>query len=155
MKKIKELIIKYKEIIIYLIFGGLTTLLSLVVFWLLTDVLPIAESTLPANIISNAAGIIFAYCTNRKWVFESKEKGFVPIMKELGKFVGGRVFTVLFDLAFVYVAVDVLNGNDMIFKLISTVVVVILNYVISKFIVFAKKNKAKKEQISEKEENNG
>lgn len=145
MKKIKELIIKYKEVIVYLIFGGLTTLLSLIVFWLLTDIIPIAESTLPANIISNAAGIVFAYCTNRKWVFESKVKGFVPVVKELAKFVGGRLFTVLFDLAFVYVAVDVLNGNDMIFKLISTVVVVILNYVISKFIVFAKSRKAKKE----------
>ncbi len=146
MKKIKELIIKYKEVIVYLIFGGLTTLLSLIVFWLLTDIIPIAESTLPANIISNAAGIVFAYCTNRKWVFESKVKGFVPVIKELSKFVGGRLFTVLFDLAFVYVAVDVLNGNDMIFKLISTVVVVILNYVISKFIVFAKSRKAKKEE---------
>lgn len=146
MKKIKELIIKYKEVIVYLIFGGLTTLLSLIVFWLLTDIIPIAESTLPANIISNAAGIVFAYCTNRKWVFESKIKGFLPVIKELSKFVGGRLFTVLFDLAFVYVAVDVLNGNDMIFKLISTVVVVILNYVISKFIVFAKSRKAKKEE---------
>ena len=101
MKKIKELILKYKEIIVYLVFGGLTTLLSLAVFWLLTEVLPIAETTLPANIISNVAGIIFAYCTNRKWVFESKVKGFAPIMKEFGKFVGGRIFTVLFDLAFV------------------------------------------------------
>lgn len=144
MKKIKELILKYKEIIVYLVFGGLTTLLSLVVFWLLTEVLPIAETTLPANIISNAAGIIFAYCTNRKWVFESKVKGFAPIAKEFGKFVGGRIFTVLFDLAFVYVAVDVLKGNDFIFKLVSTVVVVILNYIISKFIVFTKKKKEQK-----------
>lgn len=144
MKKIKELFLKYKEIIVYLVFGGLTTLLSLVVFWLLTEVLPIAETTLPANVISNAAGIIFAYCTNRKWVFESKVKGFAPIMKEFGKFVGGRIFTVLFDLAFVYVTVDVLKGNDFIFKLVSTVVVVILNYVISKFIVFAKKKKEQK-----------
>lgn len=144
MKKIKELILKYKEIIVYLVFGGLTTLLSLAVFWLLTEVLPIAETTLPANIISNVAGIIFAYCTNRKWVFESKVKGFAPIMKEFGKFVGGRIFTVLFDLAFVYVTVDVLKGNDFIFKLVSTVVVVILNYVISKFIVFTKKKKEQK-----------
>lgn len=155
MEKIKELIKKYKEVIVYLIFGGLTTLLSLVVFWFLTEIVVISQSTLPANIISNAAGIIFAYCTNRKWVFESKVKGFVPVLKEIGKFVTGRLFTVLFDLVFVYVAVDVLNGNDMLFKLISTVVVVILNYLISKFLVFARKKRSKSVENKENEEQNG
>lgn len=152
MKKLKELFFKYKEIITYLIFGGLTTLLSYGVFILFTEVIKIAETTLWANIISNAAGIIFAYCTNRKWVFESKERGFVPVLKEFGKFVGARLFTVLFDLAFVYVAVDKLGGNNYLWKFVSIVIVVILNYVISKFMVFTKKRKDKEKDKEENKE---
>lgn len=149
MEKIKKLFYKYKEIITYLFFGGLTTIISYGVYVLFTVVIPLGDTTLWANIISNAAGIIFAYCTNRKWVFESKVIGFMPVLKELGKFVLARVFTVLFDLAFVYIAVDKLSGNNYIWKLVSIVIVVILNYILSKFLIFRKKKKEEKNKEEE------
>ncbi len=139
MDKIKELIIKYKEILLYLIFGGLTTLLSTAIFYVFTEVLPLGQTTLVANILANGCGIAFAYVTNRNFVFENKATGGKNVLKEMGKFVSGRLFTVALDLAIVYLAVDVLNGNSLLWKLISTVLVVILNYIISKLIVFVTK----------------
>lgn len=147
--KIKKLLVKYREIIMYVIFGVLTTVVSYVVFLLFTEVIVISNNTLPANILSNAAGIIFAYITNRKFVFESKAKGFVSVAKEAAKFVSGRLFTFVLDLAFVYVAVDILKGSGAIWKLVSNVVVIILNYLISKFLVFTKKIKDKNSSKNE------
>ena len=147
--KIKKLLVKYREIIMYVIFGVLTTVVSYVVFLLFTEVIAISDNTLPANILSNAAGIIFAYITNRKFVFESKAKGFVPVAKEAAKFVSGRLFTFVLDLVFVYVAVDILKGSGAIWKLVSNVVVIILNYLISKFLVFTKKIKDKNSSKNE------
>ncbi len=138
--KIKELFVKYKEIITYIIFGGLTTVVSFCVFLVLEYAFELGKTTLIANIIANIAGVLFAYFTNRKWVFESKAKG-KEAMSEFTKFIGGRAFTVALDLAFVWLAVDILLGTAWVWKLVSNVVVIVLNYIISKLLVFVKKNK--------------
>ncbi len=144
MKKIKELYIKYKEIINYLIFGVLTTVVSLAVYYGLTLTVLNPDKAIElqiANIISWIAAVTFAYFTNRKWVFENKEKANI---KEASKFYLSRVGTLLIDMALMFIFVTKLGVNDKIMKLVVQVVVTILNYIFSKFIVFReKKNETK------------
>ena len=139
MDKIKELYKKYKEIINYLIFGVLTTLVSLVVYYasVLTFLNPENSIQLQiANVLSWIAGVTFAYFTNRKYVFESKEKN---KLKEASKFFLSRVTTLLMDMLIMWLGVTILHGNDKIIKLISQVVVIVGNYIFSKLFVFKKK----------------
>lgn len=140
MEKIKELYIKYKEIINYLIVGGLTTVISLIVYYVAvyTVLDPTNAFQLQvANILSWVAGVTFAYFTNRKFVFESKEPN---KLKEATKFVGSRISTLLLDMFVMWLGVIILAFNDKIMKIISQVLVIVGNYIISKFFVF-KKNK--------------
>ncbi len=130
---------KYKEIVNYLIVGGLTTVLALAVYYgcVFTFLNPKNSVELQiANILSWTSGVIFAYFTNRKFVFESKEKN---KLKEAGKFVGSRVITLLMDMAIMAIGVSLLKFNDKIMKLFSQVVITISNYVFSKLFVFTKK----------------
>lgn len=138
MQKIKDLFNKYKEVIMYLIFGVLTTVVSLVSYYLLTITILNPESGIElqiANILSWIISVAFAYITNRKYVFESKSKEFV---KEISSFVGGRVATLLMDMAIMFIFVTLLHLNDKVFKLVSQVVVIVANYIISKIFVFKK-----------------
>ena len=136
----KELFNKYKEIIMYLIFGVLTTIISLIVYYALTYTILNPNNSIYlqiANILSWIAGVLFAYVTNRKYVFESKNKN---KLKEFTSFVGSRVTTLILDMLIMGVGVSLLHGNDKILKLISQVLVIVGNYVLSKLIVFKKKN---------------
>lgn len=133
---------KYKEIVNYLIVGGLTTVLALGVYYgcVLTFLDPKNEIQLQiANILSWIAGVVFAYYTNRIFVFESKEQNKV---KEAGKFVGSRLITLFMDMAIMAIGVSLLKFNDKIMKLFSQVVITISNYVFSKLFVFKKNNKS-------------
>ena len=141
MQRIKELAIKYKEIISYLIFGVLTTIVSLGAYYgsVYTFLNPNDGFQLQiANIISWITGVLFAYITNRKFVFESKEKNKI---KEASKFVTSRVATLLMDMIIMFIGVTTLKFNDKIIKLVSQVLVVIANYLLSKIIVFKKEDK--------------
>ncbi len=136
MQKIVDLFNKYKEVIMYLIFGVLTTVVSLVTYYALTLTILNPNSALQlqlANIISWIVSVAFAYVTNRKFVFESKSE---DIVKELSSFVGGRILTLLMDMAIMFIFVTVLHFNDKIFKIVSQVVVIVANYIISKLFVF-------------------
>ena len=142
INKIKELYLKYKEIINYLIVGGLTTLISLIVYYVC--VLTFLNPEIPiqlqiANILSWIAGVTFAYFTNRKFVFESKNPNKI---KEATKFVGSRITTLLLDMFVMYLGVTVLKFNDKIMKIIAQILVIVGNYIISKVFVF-KKEKTK------------
>ena len=137
----KELIKKFwnKEVLMYLIFGGLTTIVALAIYYALTYTVLDANNSIQlqiANVISWVGGVIFAYVTNRKYVFESKNKNKVA---EAGKFVSARLVTLLMDMAIMFIFVTQLNLNDKIFKLVSQVVVIVANYVFSKLFVFKKK----------------
>ena len=139
MDKIKELYLKYKEIVNYLIFGVLTTVVSLVTYYICVYTFLNPENVVQlqiANIISWVAGVAFAYVTNRKFVFESKEEN---KLKEAGKFVTSRITTLLMDMAIMFIGVTLCKFNDKIIKLISQVVVIVMNYLLSKIIVFKKK----------------
>ena len=130
---------KYKEPLMYLLFGALTTILCIIVRLVLFHTICNPKEALGvqiATIISNIVGITFAYFTNRKFVFESKSKNKI---KEAGSFVLGRLSTLFMDMGIMFVGVTLLYWNETIITLISQVLVIVLNYVISKLFVFKKK----------------
>ncbi len=139
MKNIFNLYKKYEEIINYLIIGVLTTVVSLIVYYACVFTVFDPKNSLLlqcANIISWIISVTFAYFTNRSFVFKSKDKN---MLKEGIKFYSARVLTLLLDMIFMYLTVTILHLNDKVMKIISNVLVIILNYIISKFIVFIKK----------------
>ena len=144
MEKIKELFAKYKEQILYVFFGGLTTLINWGAYALCYNVLGV--SNVPSVIIAWILGVAFAFVTNKIWVFESRSFDTKTVMRELWTFVAARLATGLLDLGIMYLAVDVLGGNGNVWKLISNVIVIILNYVFSKLIVFRKQDKPEEEK---------
>lgn len=144
IKKIKELYLKYKEIINYLFFGVLTTIVSLATYYIL--VLTILDANNPielqiANVIAWITCVTFAYITNRKYVFNSKEEN---ILKEMLKFYSARIASLLIDMALMYIFVSRLHFNDKIIKIIVQIIIIILNYILSKIIVFKKDIKKSK-----------
>ncbi len=151
MNKIKELIIKYKELLTYLIFGVLTTLVNLATFWIFTEILG-EELYLINNTIAWVAGVIFAFVTNKLFVFESKSWQGKIAVKEFVEFVGARIFSFGVEEGGLWLFVDLLGFDEksltilgftitgqIIAKLALAVIVVILNYFFSKFIIFKKK----------------
>ena len=143
MQKLKGLLRTYREQILYLLFGGLTTAVDFSVSFLLYRFWLEATDTAigmihVADLIAWVAAVLFAYATNRIWVFESKKAGFLPIAKELAGFAGGRIFTLLLQEAIIAVFVTALGLNKYLFRILAAVLVVILNYIISKLFVFKK-----------------
>lgn len=135
---------KYKSVILYIFFGGMTTVVDWSVSFLLYYLWGDAIEATPwlihgANVIAWVAAVTFAYITNRIWVFESKNKGFLPIIKEISAFAGGRVATLLLQEALMAIFFTWLGINEYIVKIVAAVLVVIINYFISKFFVFKKK----------------
>lgn len=133
MKKIISLYKKYEEIINYLIVGGLTTLVSIVVYALCTKCFHI--NYMISNVISWIISVLFAYITNRIFVFKSKSR---DILLEIYQFFKYRIFSFLIDVLFMYILVELINVDDMISKIIVQVIVIVLNYVFSKLFVFKK-----------------
>lgn len=144
IQKIKKLLLQYREVLLYLIFGGLTTVvdwgLSFLLYHFWGEAIE-ANAILihGANVIAWAAAVLFAFVTNRIWVFKSDKKGLLPILGELGSFAGGRVMTLLLQEAIFVIFFDIMGINEFLVKIIAAVLVIILNYVISKLFVFRKK----------------
>ncbi len=136
MKLLKEKE-KLKELIIYGIFGVLTTAVSFGSFYLLRKIFPFVNETI-LNTISIILAILFAYVTNRKYVFKSEEKN---ILKEFIKFAGSRSVSALFEVIAFFILNTFLKLEGMMAKAIVSIVVIILNYVLSKVFVFTKKKK--------------
>ncbi|MBR6593906.1 MAG: GtrA family protein [Clostridia bacterium] len=120
---------------LYLVFGALTTFVSLVAFYGSMWIYP---NYWVATVLRNVAGILFAYFTNRGMVFGSTAKGNEKAL-EFFKFVSSRLVTFALDLLMMFVMVDIMGINELIAGLLSMVVVIILNYVLSKVFVFKKK----------------
>lgn len=141
MKKINELLKKYEEIIRYLIIGVLTTVVSLLTYYLLSYTVLDPKVTLQlqiTNIISWIASVTFAYFTNRKYVFKVQEQ---KNLKEASKFYISRLTTLVLDMLLMQIFVIKLKFNDKIIKLIVQVIIIVLNYILSKFLVFKSKVK--------------
>lgn len=140
MEKVKELIKKVctKEVILYVVFGVLTTVVSLVTYYICVGTFLNAENAIQlqiANIIAWIISVAFAYITNRKFVFESTNKN---KLGEATKFVTSRIATLLMDMFIMFLGVTLLKLNDGIIKIISQVIVIVANYVFSKIFVFKK-----------------
>ena len=137
MEKIKELLIKYKSLISYGIFGVLTTVINIASYALCYNKLGI--SNVVSNIIAWVLAVLFAFVTNKLWVFDSKSTELKVVLYEIATFFGCRLATGLLDLAIMYVSVDLMHANSTIMKCISNVIVIIVNYIASKLVIFKKK----------------
>lgn len=133
---------KYREVILYVFFGGLTTVVNWVSYWFLADILH--AGYLWATVIAQGLSILFAYVTNRKWVFESQARGFKGILGEMLRFFGARALSFFLDVGCMYAGVDLLRLNDKLMKLLSNVIIVIVNYAFSKLFVFRRRQGAGK-----------
>ena len=134
---------KYKSLLLYLFFGGLTTVISIASF-ILFDQLGLHE--LLSNILSWILAVLFAYVTNRVWVFGSKAKG-KEIGEEMLSFFSGRLLTLGLEEAMLLFFVTLLSFNGTLIKCLGQVVVLILNYLISKLLVFRTKGKRNAKKI--------
>ena len=130
---------KYRKEILYLVFGAVTTIINIAVYFVLYNCLHISNVT--STVIALIACVTVAYITNKLWVFESDATGFLPVMFEMFKFFLCRFLTGLLDVAIMYIFVDLLELNGNIMKIISNVAVIIINYVASKLIIFTKRAK--------------
>lgn len=142
---VKEILKKYREIISYLVVGGLTTVVSLGVYYacVFTFLDPDKPVQLQiANIISWIAAVTFAYFTNRRFVFESNNEN---MLKEATAFLAARIGTLLMEMGIMFVSVTWLGFNDKIMKLVVQFIIIVVNYIFSKFLVFSKKEKNKTE----------
>ena len=131
--KLFDLYKKYKEIINYLIFGGLTTLISIVTYAIFAKVFHI--DYLISNVLSWIIAVLFAYITNKIFVFESKSK---KNIKEITSFFFFRVVSLIMEMVILYIFVDMLHIDDLVTKIIAQVIVIVSNYVFSKVFVFKK-----------------
>ena len=148
MQTIKDLYFKYKEIINYLFFGVVTTIVSLAVKYLLLFTILDAANAIElqvAVIISWILSCLFAYITNRIWVFESKDE---QIFKEVIKFFVARITTLILEMLIMFVFITALGMNSnmwvIVWTLVAQIVVIIGNYIFSKLLVFKDKKKEEK-----------
>jgi putative flippase GtrA len=138
MKNLKKIYKQYAEIINYLIVGILTTIVSLGTYFICVHTFLNASSAIElqiANIISWIFAVLFAYITNRIFVFKSNNKNY---LKEIFNFFASRLLTLLMDMLIMFILVTELSLSDTIGKLVSQVVVTIANYIFSKLFVFKK-----------------
>ncbi len=128
---------KYKEVLLYLFFGGLTTVISIGSYSYCDVVLHI--DPLIANIISWILAVLFAYVTNKIWVFSAQTYGMGELLSEMMHFFGGRLFTLVLEEVILFIFINKLHFNSILVKIAAQFMVLVLNYIISKLIVFRKK----------------
>lgn len=131
-----------RVILYYLVFGGLTTLVNIFIYWSCSHFLFL--SVITSTIIAWFLAILFSYVTNRKWVFQSQAFGFYAISKEFFLFFICRGLTGIFDLVFMFVFVSLLEYNDLIIKTTANLMVIFFNFVASKFLIFRKRASLKR-----------
>jgi len=138
MKKLFDLYRKYSEIINYLIVGVLTTLVSIVIYWIFTKLFHV--NYMISNVISWIGSVSFAYITNKVFVFKSKCDSEKDVLIEIYQFFKYRIFSLIIDILLMYAFVEIFNIDDMIAKVIVQFIVIALNYIFSKLFVFKKKS---------------
>jgi Predicted membrane protein len=124
--------VRKKEIIAYLFFGACTTAINIIIYFLFAKVLHLGVEI--STVLAWVFAVIFAYYTNSRWVFENTKKHTVAF----GQFIAARLFSGALDFLMMWFFVSILGINDMVIKVISNVIVIIVNYVLSKFLIFKK-----------------
>ncbi len=138
MEKIKEIYKKYKEIINYLIFGFLTTVINFVSYYICARIFLIDEVI--SSILAWFISVLFAYITNKLLVFDQHTDNIKFLIKEMVSFFLARIASgILFDVGTFAVMVKVLHINDIISKFITQVMTIITNYLLSKLVIFKTK----------------
>lgn len=150
MNKLKQFFIKYKEYILYVVFGAVTTLVNYGFYTLCYYPLKLSGGV--SNIVAWVFSMLVAFVTNKIWVFDSKSWEIKLTFKELGGFALGRALTGIFETAAIAIFVDALHQNALVWKIVTSIIVVIVNYIVSKLIVF-KKKKDKPDKAKENKEN--
>ncbi len=136
LKKISELYKSHQEVMRYLIFGGLTTVANILVYAVCYYVFHIENSI--SNVIAWILSATFAYITNKLYVFESKVKTKIELIKEIVYFYGCRLLTLAVDQGIMIITVDKWGWNALLMKIMANIIVIILNYIFSKILIFKK-----------------
>ena len=136
IQKIRNLLEKHRDILIYLVFGVLTTVVNYLVYLPCYNVLKLSGSL--SNVLAWIGAVAFAFVTNKPFVFHSHDWSLKVLRPELTKFVGCRLGSGLLETGIIFVTVDCLHWNGNVMKLLVSVLTVVLNYVASKLVVFRK-----------------
>ena len=134
---IKRIFEKYSDVIPYLFFGVCTTLVNVIVYWICAHLCMLG--TMVSTIVAWILAVLFAYLTNRKWVFKSNAYKKSEILKEITSFFGCRIFTGIVDWLCMFIFVEVFKLDDVVIKIIANIIVIVLNYLASKLIIFKKR----------------
>ena len=137
LDKLLSLVRKYYDVLAYLVFGVLTTLVNYLVYFPCYNLLGFSAAA--SNLIAWVAAVAFAYLTNKPFVFRSNDWSAKTVIPELTKFVGCRVTSGALETAIIWIAVDLFAMNGNLWKILTSVLVVVLNYIGSKVFVFRKK----------------
>ena len=137
LKRINPFLKEKKELILYLFFGVLAFLVSVGSFAVCVSLFSINE--LISNVISWILAVLFAYFTNKKYVFQSQTTNMKQVITEIIRFFSGRIITLIVEEAIIFIFITTLGFNSIIIKVIAQIVVIVLNYIVSKFFVFKKK----------------
>lgn len=134
LSPVQPLYLRHKELLLYLFFGGLTTVLSIGLFWVFTK--PMHISVLIGNVLGWIVCVLFAYLTNRTWVFQDKAHDTKGILMECGTFFLGRIGTLVMEELVLWGGIEQMRFNSMGVKVFAQVLVVAGNYIISKWMMF-------------------
>lgn len=150
MHKLRGLLQKHREFLLYIVFGVLTTVVNYIVYFLCKG---LGFSYSPATVLAWIVAVVFAYVVNRVWVFQSRAYGARAVAREAALFVGARLFSLVLELAVMFVGMDLLHAGsfvlaafgrtlpagEFITKTVAQVIVVLTNYVFSKLVIFRRK----------------
>ena len=130
----KSLFSKYRHLIMYGIFGVLTTAVNIVTYYLFYNLLHVANT--PSTALAWVSAVLFAFFTNKRWVFDSPSFDCATLCREIPSFFAARIATGAVDVGIMYLAVDICHQKPLLWKCLSNVIVVILNYIFSRLFVF-------------------
>ena len=136
MEELFKFFRKHRELITYLFVGGITSVIGMGGYWLL---LFFGFSPVSANIFSWVAAVAFAYVANKKLVFQNQTKGLQQLLRQVTAFVSSRVFSLVVETVLIWAGTDLLQIDKYLIKIPVAVIVIILNYLTGKFVVFVKR----------------
>lgn len=143
--KLVDLYMVHQEGMRYLVFGGLSTIINIGVFVIFSNILKASSQlsselvTTISNIIAWILAVLFAYITNKLSVFDSKTNNFKELLREILYFFGARIFTLVIETIFLNVTINKLQFNEILMKVFSNIIVIIINFILSKLLIFKKK----------------
>lgn len=135
VEKLSAIVKKHKDILLYLFFGGLTTAVNFAVYIPLHHWLHWSAAS--SNVLAWIAAVLFAFVTNKPFVFQSYDWSRAVVLPELSKFVGSRILSGALETLWIAVTVDLLYWSGIVMKIIASIMVIILNYVASRWVVFS------------------